>query len=109
VSHELLNEISLELGRRTAARLRQQPDRLQLAHDNLAQWSKQNADAPALLRCYSEWRELLKRPLEDICSILTSDDEDARRLRQNSPFAGILNAREVWALKQSFRHATPAA
>lgn len=109
MSHELIDEISLELGRRTAARLRQQPGRLQLAHDNLARWSKQNADAPALLRCYAEWRELLQRPLEEICAVLTSDDEAARRLRQNSPFAGVLNAREVWAVKQSFRHATPAA
>jgi hypothetical protein len=109
VSHELIDEISLELGRRTAARLRQQPGLLQLAHDNLTRWSSHNADAPALLRCYAEWHELLKRPLEEICAILTSDDEDARRLRQNSPFAGILTAREVWAVKQSFRHATPAA
>jgi hypothetical protein len=106
--HELIDEISLELGRRTAARLRQQPELLQVAHNNLARWSKHNAAAPALLHCYAEWRELLKRPLEEICSVLTSDDENARRLRQNSPFAGVLNAREVWAVKQSFRHATPA-
>lgn len=109
MSHELLDEISLELGRRTATRLRQQPGLLQLAHDNLARWSQQNADAPALLRCYAEWRKLLQHPLEEICTVLTSDDEAARRLRQNSPFAGVLNAREVWAVKQSFRHATPAA
>ncbi len=109
MSHELLDEISLEFGRRTAARLRQQPGLLQLAHDNLARWSRQNAGAPSLLHCYAEWRELLQRPLEEICSVLTSDNEVARRLRQNSPFAGILNAREVWAVKQSFRHATPAA
>jgi len=109
VSHELIDEISLELGRRTAARLRRQPGLLQLAHDNLARWSTRNAAAPALLRCYAEWRELLGRPLEEICSILTSDDEASQRLRQNSPFAGVLDAREVWAVKQSFRHATPTA
>ena len=109
MSHELLDEISLELGRRTAARLRQQPDMLQLAHENLARWSQQNADAPALLRCYAEWRELLNHPLEEICAVLTSENEDGQRLRQNSPFAGVLTAREVWELKQNFRHATSAA
>lgn len=108
MSHELVDQISLELGRRTAARLRQQPDLLQLAHDNLARWSQQNGDAPALLRCYTEWRELLNRPLEEICAVLTSENEAGQRLRQNSPFAGILSAREVWELKQSFRQATPA-
>lgn len=50
VSHELIDEISLELGRRTATRLRAQPDLLQLAQDNLTRWSQQNANAPALLR-----------------------------------------------------------
>ena len=109
MSHELIDVISLELGRRTAARLRQQPGLLQLAHDNLARWSRQNADAPALLRCYAEWRGLLNRPMEEICSVLTSDSEESRRLRQNSPFAGALSAREVWDVKQHFRHATPAA
>ncbi len=104
-----MDEISLELGRRTAARLRQQPGLLQLAHDNLARWSKQNANAPLLLRCYAEWQDILARPLEEICSLLTSNSENARRLRQNSPFAGVLNAREVWEVKQHFRHATPAA
>ena len=109
MSHGLIDQISLELGRRTAARLRQQPDLLQLAHDNLANWSQQNANAPALLRCYAEWRELLNHPLEEICAVLTSESEEGQRRRQNSPFAGILSAREVWELKQSFRHATPTA
>lgn len=107
--HKLIDVSSLELGRRTATRLRQQPDLLQLAHDNLARWSKQNANAPALLRCYEEWRELLNHPLEEICAVLTSESDESQRLRQNSPFAGVLNAREVWELKHSFRHATPAA
>jgi len=109
VSHELIDEISLELGRCTAARLRQQPELLQLAHENLARWSRLNANAPALLRCYAEWREILHHPLEEICQLLSSESEEARRLRQNSPFAGVLSAREVWELKQRFRHAPSAA
>jgi hypothetical protein len=109
VSHELTDEISLELGRRTAARLRLQPDLLRLAHQNLSRWACLNANAPALLRCYAEWREILNQPLEEICDLLTSETEEARRLRQNSPFAGVLSAREVWELKQRLRHATTAA
>lgn len=109
MSHELIDEISLELGRRTATRLRQQPDLLQFARENLDRWTRLNFNSPALLRCYAEWRERLDDPLEKICAVLTSENEESRRLRQNSPFAGVLNAREVWAVKQSFRHATPAA
>lgn len=109
VGHELTDELSLELGRRVAARLRQQPDLLRVALDNLDRWSHLNANAPTLLRCYAEWCELLKRPLEEVCNLLSSDIEEARRLRQNSPFAGVLSAREVWELKQRFRHATATA
>jgi hypothetical protein len=106
VSHKLTDEFSLELGRRVAARLRQQPALLRVAHENLDRWTRLNADAPSLLRCYAEWRGILKRPLEEICGLLSSDHEEARRLRQNSPFAGVLSAKEVWELKQRFRHAT---
>jgi len=97
------------MGRRVAARLRQQPELLRVAHDNLDRWTRLNANAPSLLRCYAEWREILKRPLVEICELLSSDSEEARRLRQNSPFAGVLSAPEVWDLKQRFRHAATAA
>ena len=107
VSHELTDKISLELGLRTAARLREQPELLSFAQENLARWSRQNANAPALLRCYAEWRELLNHPLHEICALLSGESETARRFRQNSPFAGVLSAREVWEIKQRIRHATP--
>lgn len=109
MSHELTDQISLAMGRCVAARLRQQPDLLRVAHDNLDRWTRLNASAQSLLRCYQEWETILERPLEEICRLLSSDSEEARRLRQNSPFAGVLSAREVWELKQQFRHATTAA
>ena len=108
VGHELRDELSLELGRRVAARLRGQPELLRIAHDNLERWTRLNTGAPTLLQCYEEWRQILNRPLEEICHLLSSDSEEAQRLRQNSPFAGVLSAREVWELKQRFRHATTA-
>ena len=105
MSHELLDEISLELGRRTAARLRQQPDLIHVARENLSRWANQNSKSPALLRCYAEWQALLDQPLEALCAVLTSDNEEGRRLRQNSPFAGVLTPSEVWEVKRQFRHA----
>lgn len=109
VGHEFTNAFSLELGCRVAARLRARPELLRIATENLDRWTARNADAPSLLRCYAEWREILRRPFEDICELLTADTEEARRLRQNSPFPGVLNAREVWELKQQYRHATAPA
>jgi hypothetical protein len=65
-----------------------------------------------LLRCYEEWRTLLVRPTAEIAAILTAETDEGRRLRQNSPFAGALNAEEVWEIKSRLRHhatATAAA
>jgi hypothetical protein len=101
--HDLNDQISLEIGRRVAARLREQPALLQVARDNLARWAHQNADAPALLRCYREWEILLERPLDDICQILETEAEPNRRLRQNSPFPGVLRPTEIWAIKAAIR------
>jgi hypothetical protein len=109
VRHELTDEISLAMARRVAERLSRQPELLQVARENLDRWAKRNADAPGLLRCYAEWRGILERPLEEICRVLNSDTEEARRLRQNSPFAGVLSPREVWELKRRFHHETAAA
>jgi hypothetical protein len=44
---------------------------------------------------YAElWRALLARPVAEVASAISADSLDARDLRQNSPFAGVLNERE---------------
>jgi hypothetical protein len=40
------------------------------------------------------WRKLLARPLAEIATAIAADDQDSRDLRQNSPFAGVLNEQE---------------
>ncbi len=40
------------------------------------------------------WREILALPIEGIVATITADDQEARDLRQNSPFAGVLNEHE---------------
>lgn len=105
------DEVSLEIGRRVATLLREKPELLQVARDNLTRWLRQNADAPALVRCYREWQAILIRPVGEICQILESDSEQNQRLRQNSPFAGVVPSREVWSIKAAVRqrHAKSAA
>jgi hypothetical protein len=110
MSHEVQDAVSLELARRIASGLPLHPEWLELAKANLARWSLQNQSAPSLLRCYAEWRELLLRPVAEICSVLTAETDEGQRLRQNSPFAGIVPPQEVWAIKSRLRrHATTAA
>ena len=103
MSHELQDAISLEMACRVAARLGAAPELMQIARANLARWSERNADAPGRLRCYAEWQDLLTRPLEEILVILCAETENGQRLRQNSPFVGILTPAEVWSLKSELR------
>jgi hypothetical protein len=101
--HDVIDRVSLELARRVAARLRVNPALLEVGRDNLHRWKKRNADSPALVRNYVEWEQILNRPLDEVIEILCAETEEGQRLRQNSPFTGILDPQEVWAIKKEFR------
>jgi hypothetical protein len=109
MNHGNIDQVSLALGRRVAERLRRQPELLDLARANLARWSRRNASVVSLLRCYAEWQEILRLPVEQVCALLCAETDEAQRLRQNSPFAGALPPAEIWAVKASLRHASSAA
>jgi hypothetical protein len=105
MKHSETDQVSLELGRRVAERLRWQPELVTFARANLARWSRQNISAPSLLHCYAEWQEILSHPVDEVRDLLCSESDDAQRLRQNSPFAGVLTPAEVWEVKSRFHHA----
>jgi len=109
MKHSETDQVSLELGRRVAERLRWQPELVAFASANLARWSRQNASVPSLLRCYAEWQDILSHPVDEIRDLLCSASDDAQRLRQNSPFAGVLPSAEVWEVKSRFHHAPATA
>ena len=109
MNHAAIDEVSLALAQEVAARVRSRPEFLDVARENLARWSRQNAGSQSLLRCYAEWEAILTRPVQEICELLLAQTDDAQRLRQNSPFAGVLSPAEVWAIKARHRHAKTAA
>jgi hypothetical protein len=45
-------------------------------------------------RYAARWRETLALPIDRIARAITAPTQDARDLRQNSPFAGVLNEQE---------------
>jgi hypothetical protein len=109
VNHSGVDNVSLSLARRVAERLRARPELLDMARTNLSCWQKRNADSRSLLRCYAEWEAILTRPLEEVCALLVAETEEGQRLRQNSPFAGVLSPTEVWEIKDRQRHAAASA
>ena len=98
--------MSMELSRATASGLEVHPEWIDVARANLDRWEQRNAHAPGLVRCYREWRGLLELPLAQVRALLVEESENARRLRQSSPFAGALTARQVWQIKERCRDET---
>jgi hypothetical protein len=93
---------SLEIHRRIAGILISDPDRvIGKAVSNLDSWlGFQNPPNPG--SAYQEWIGILQnRTPAEIASLIVSNDEDAVRLRQSSPFAGILSPQEIWSIKRS--------
>jgi len=109
MNHEVQDSISFELAQRIASGLPQHPEWIVFARANLERWSRVNSNSPSLLRCYDEWRKLLQRNVSEICATLIAETDDGQRLRQNSPFAGVLAPDEVWEIKSRHRHATTTA
>ena len=56
-----------------------------------------------------EWRALLLGPLSTVLATLEGDDERSQRLRQSSPFCGILSQAERTAIILSHAHDQRAA
>lgn len=64
------------------------------ARERVASWLTGGGPAhPVYAR---RWKAVLERPVGEIVRILTADDEAARDLRQNTPFAGVLTNEERW-------------
>lgn len=97
--HSRINERSLAMHRLVAAKLRANPAILDEARDNLRRWQTMDGSpAPAL----SEWESILSTPPDQVSRLLEERSERANRLRQSSPFAGVLTDAEPRAIYESF-------
>ena len=99
--HQVIDERSLELHRAIARKLQAQPSLLQIAQGNLSRWL--GSESPDPLDPLWEWRQILSEwSLDDIQALLESEDEEAVRLRQSSPFPGVLSESERLAILHKY-------
>jgi len=93
---------SLEMHRRIAAMMERDPTPvLGKAMANLQAWLARHQGS-ALEPVFKEWQDLLTRlSPSEVAAFIIAEDERAGRMRQSSPFAGVLSPREVWAIKRS--------
>ena len=98
--HRLIDERSLAFDRLVAAKLRTNPALLEKARANLSRWlqTSGNRAVPDLL----EWQLVLDGSLSEVLALLVATDERARRLRQSSPFCGILTPAERLAIIREY-------
>ena len=98
--HRLAEETSIRLHAAVARRLREDPSVRARARERVQGWLRSGEVAEPYAR---EWAELLERPLEALCRVLVDESERARALRQVTPFAGALDARERWRIWRDVR------
>jgi hypothetical protein len=100
-SHRLLEARSLAMHAVIARKIERDRRLLDVPRNNLKRWRKRWAtDVP---KWFAEWQEILRRPWPEIAALITEPSEEAARLRQSSPFAGVLSAGERERIYEAFR------
>ena len=83
---------SLAYHKAIAKKLKEHPKLWSIPLDNIQRWS---TGEHGLRDFYSEWLVIFKTSTKNhILSLIVKNDENATRLRSNSPFTGILSESE---------------
>jgi len=104
MSHAVIDHVNAAQDRLIAARLRRDRRALRIARQNLRRWMAR--DGRKVRPVFHEWHGILVRlNAREIAAFLESDTPMARRLRQSSPFAGVLTEAERRAIQQKHEKA----
>lgn len=99
--HRVLDARSLAMHCKIAQKISRDRSLLEIPRRNLARWRRRAAgEVPGYI---AEWQEILARPWPQVAAFMTDCSEKATRLRQSSPFAGVLNPRERKQIYEAFR------
>jgi hypothetical protein len=100
-AHRLIEARSLAMHALIARKITRDSSLLEIPRRNLARWRARSAEvAPAWL---DEWQGILERPWPEIAACITEASENGARLRQSSPFAGVLTETERARIYEAFR------
>jgi hypothetical protein len=87
IPHGLHESRSLQMHRMVAERYRDNPaDVVHFGLENLKRWQLRGVDCDD----FGIWEEILRSSPQRLPEILCGDSEEAIRLRQSSPFAGLI-------------------
>jgi hypothetical protein len=97
--HQRIDQRSLALHRAIAEKLRADPALLAIARENIERWTRAGGRSQPY---WDTWREILNRPLPEILDLLGEESERMTALRQATPFAGVLEPAERWAIYEKY-------
>jgi hypothetical protein len=100
-SHRVLEARSLAMHSVIAQKVTRDPALLDIPRKNLKRWRTRWSGHPPAW--YSEWSGIMTRPWPEIAALITEPSENAARLRQSSPFAGVLTPVERKRIYDAFR------
>jgi hypothetical protein len=88
--HARIEARSLAIHRAIAEKLRKNPRLLEAAGENIRRWRRQGVDVSA----FAEWEAILCGGVEEAVRVMTDPSENGARLRQSTPFTGVLTPKE---------------
>ena len=100
--HAILEARSLAMHCLIARKITRDPRLIEVARRNLAGWRRARVAAERP-RWLDEWERVLRRPWPEVAAFITSTAQHAARLRQSSPFAGVLDPTERRRVYEAFR------
>ncbi|MBI4192293.1 MAG: hypothetical protein HY525_17360 [Betaproteobacteria bacterium] len=101
LKHRIIEARSLAMHCLTAQKIERNLALLDQVRRTLATWrSRYGEDTP---RALDEWEAILRRPWPEIAAFITDQGARAARLRQSTPFAGVLSPRERERVYAAFR------
>ena len=99
--HRIIETRSLAMHCLAAQKIMRDTALLDGVRRTLGTWrARYGKDTPHAL---DEWAAILSRPWPQIAAFITDPGERATRLRQSTPFAGVLDARERERIYAAFR------
>jgi hypothetical protein len=99
--HPILDARSLAMHCKIARKIDANRALLEIPKRNLKRWRK--AKSGPLPMYMDEWQQILDKPWHYIAALITSFSDEAVRLRQSSPFAGVLTPKERKQVYDAFR------
>lgn len=96
--HRTAERRSIAYHRAIAERLVADPGVLTTVRARVARWCETGEVHP---RYAHEWRTLLAHDAAEVAAAIVEESERMTALRQSSPFAGVLDARERWQIWRS--------